>query len=486
LVLSGDEEMAAKKSGSKRENDLTMDRKPIWDIITKAERKEIFDLSDEYMDFISRAKTERMASDILIEILEKAGFKHMDQVSSWKAGTKVYLTNRGKNVAACVLGKDDISAGANLVASHVDAPRLDLKQNPLYEDGDTKLALLKTHYYGGIKKYQWVNIPLALHGKVILGNGKEIDIHIGEEPEDPVFTITDLLPHLYRKKQGERKLAEGVTGEELNVLLASLPFEDKKAKKKVKLWVLDHLNSNYGMIEEDFVSAEIEVVPAGPARDIGFDRTMIGGYGQDDRICAFTSMRALLEIKVPKRTAISFVVDKEEIGSDGPTSIKSRFIEEVFSRLLELKDPDYPDRKLREALSNTKAISSDVNGAINPMFKQVHELQNAARLGFGICVTKYTGSGGKYSSNDASAEFVGLIRKTFNSSKVPWQTGELGKVDEGGGGTIAKDLAEHNMDVVDAGPSLISMHSPMEISSKADVWATFRAYTAFYKMNIKK
>ena len=341
---------------------------------------------------------------------------------------------------------------------------------------------MKTHYYGGIKKYQWVNIPLALHGKVILANGKEVEIHIGESDKDPVFTICDLLPHLYRKKQADRKLSEGISGEELHVLLASMPYDDRKAKKKVKLWVLDHLNKEYGMVEEDFVSAEIEVVPAGPAREVGFDRSMIGAYGQDDRICAFTCIKAITEIGIPKRTAIALVIDKEEIGSDGPTSIKSRFLEEVFSFLLELKEPDYPDRKLRRALSATYAISSDVNGAVNPMYKDVHELQNAARLGLGICLTKYTGSGGKYSSNDASAEFMAVIRRTLNGAGIPWQTGELGKVDEGGGGTIAKFLAEHNMDVVDAGPALLSMHSPMEISSKADIWSTYGAYKAFYEM----
>ncbi len=476
--------MATKNRGSTRESKLSMERKPIWDTATKKQLKEITDISKGYMEFITRAKTERLSTDILVEELEKAGFKPIDKVRKWKVGEKVYMLNRGKNVAAAILGSEDLTKGANLIASHSDSPRLDLKQNPLYEDNDTKLALLKTHYYGGIKKYQWVNIPLAIHGKVILGDGKEVDLHIGEDPKDPVFTIADLLPHLYRKKQGERKLPDGILGEELNVLLASLPFDDKKAKKKVKLWVLDHLNKEYGMIEEDFVSAEIEVVPAGPAREIGFDRSMIGAYGQDDRICAYTSVKALVDSSKLKRTSISLVIDKEEIGSDGPTSIKSRFLDEFYSRLLELRDPDYPDRKLRLALSNTFAISSDVNGAVNPMFKQVHELQNAARIGFGICVTKYTGSGGKFSSNDASAEFMGLIRKTFNIAKVPWQTGELGKVDEGGGGTIAKFLAEHNMDVVDAGPSLISMHSPMEISSKADVWATYKAYLSFYKITI--
>jgi aspartyl aminopeptidase len=434
------------------------------------------------MDFISKAKTERMVTDILVEQLKKKGFKPIDDIKKWRAGTKVYMINRGKNVVAAVLGKEPLENGSNLVASHSDSPRLDLKQNPLYEDVETKLALFKTHYYGGIKKYQWVNIPLAIHGKVMLSNGKSLEIHIGEDPKDPVFTITDLLPHLYRKRQADKKLPEGITGEELNILLASQPHSDEKSKKKVKLWVLDHLHNEYGMVEEDFVSAEFEVVPAGPAREVGFDRSMIGAYGQDDRICVYTSVRALMDIKDPKRTSIALVVDKEEIGSDGPTSIKSRFVEEIFARLMELKEPDFPDRMLRRALSNTKAISSDVNGAINPIFKDVHELQNAARLGWGICVTKYTGSGGKYSSNDASAEFMGLVRRILNDNKVPWQTGELGKVDEGGGGTVAKFLAELNMDVVDAGPALISMHSPMEISSKADVWSTYNAYKAFYSM----
>ncbi len=476
--------MTGKNEVSSRESELSMERKMIWETATDKQLLEIEKLSKDYMDFISRAKTERLSTDILVEMLVSAGFKNIKEYKELVPGSKAFMVNRNKNVAAFIIGKDSITKGANLVSSHSDAPRLDLKQNPLYEDMDTKLALLKTHYYGGIKKYHWVNIPLAIHGKVILDSGKEVDIHIGESLDDPIFTICDLLPHLYRKKQGERKLMEGITGEELNVLLASLPFSDKKSKKKVKLWVLDHLNKEYGMVEEDFVSAEFEVVPAGPAREVGFDRSMIGAYGQDDRICAYTSIKALMDIKNPQRTAMALVIDKEEIGSDGPTSIKSRFLEEVYSSILEYSEPDYPDRKLRQALSNTKAISSDVNGAVNPSFKQVHELQNAARIGLGICVTKYTGSGGKYSSNDASAEFMGMIRKTLNTANVPWQTGELGKVDEGGGGTIAKFLAEHNMDVVDAGPALISMHSPMEISSKADVWATYKAYMSFYKMKI--
>ncbi|MDG6224581.1 MAG: aminopeptidase [Candidatus Thermoplasmatota archaeon] len=463
-----------------RKDDLSYRRRPVMETASADEKRSIEEICREYMAFISRAKTERMVVDEIVALLGSNGFKNIDTVKKWRAGTKLYMTNRGKNVVAAVLGKRHPVEGANLVAAHGDAPRLDLKQKPLYEDGETRLALFKTHYYGGIKKYQWVNIPLSLHGKVVLSDGREIDLHIGEDPSDPVFTICDLLPHLYRKKQAERKLSEGITGEELNVLLASMPADEKDPKKKVKTWVLEHLNKEYGMIEEDFVSSELEIVPAGPAREIGLDRSMIGAYGQDDRICAYTCMRALLEVKGNERTAIGFVMDKEEIGSDGPTSIKSRFLEDFYSRLMDLRDPDHPDSALRRSLSNTLAISSDVNGAVNPSFKDVHELQNAARMGYGICVTKYTGSGGKVASNDASAEFMGVIRRILNNGKVPWQVGELGKVDEGGGGTVAKFLAEHNMDVVDAGPALISMHSPMEISSKGDVWATYRAYKEFF------
>ena len=465
---------------AKKKAELKMERKQVWDRMTKAQKNEAEKIASQYIRFLSTQKTERMVTSHFISMLEDEGFKPIEKVKGYRAGTKVYMQNRGKNVAAVVLGKEPLEKGANLIAAHSDSPRLDLKQNPLYEDSQTRLALFKTHYYGGIKKYQWVNIPLAIHGTVIKGNGEAVEVHIGEDLSDPVFTICDLLPHLYKKKQAERKLPEGITGEELNVLVASQPLGEKKEKSKVKYWVLDHLHEKFGMVEEDFVSAELEIVPAGPAREIGFDRSMIGGYGQDDRICAYTTIRALMDLKTPQRTSIGLIIDKEEIGSEGSSSIKSRFLEEVFSRILELKDPDYPDRKLREALSGTRAISSDVNGAVNPTFKDVHELNNAAKLGWGICLIKYTGSGGKFSANDASAEFMGHVRRTLNEAGVPWQTGELGKVDEGGGGTIAKFLAELNMDVVDAGPALISMHSPMEISSKADLWSAYRAYIAFY------
>jgi len=466
------------KKGSSKKGDLSFQTKSIWDGITKAREKKVYDFSKGYMEFLDRAKTEREAIEESIVLLESCGFKRLDKVKTVKAGDRVYTTNRGKNLAAFVVGTAPLSEGLNIVASHVDSPRLDLKQNPLYEDGETNLALLRTHYYGGIRKYQWVNIPLALHGRVVLANGKTVDIRIGEDPADPVFIITDLLPHL-SKKQNERKLPTGIKGEELCILVGSIPVKDKKTKKKVKQAILEHLNRTYTMVEEDFISAELEVVPAGKAVDIGLDRSMVGAYGQDDRICGYTSVVAICDIKKPRNTALVLLFDKEETGSEGTTGVKSRFLENAIGDLMEKTKPDYRDRELRLALERSRAVSSDVNAGVNPLFKGVHEMQNAAKLGHGIVVTKFTGSGGKFLSNDASAEFMSYIRLLFNRKKVPWQPAELGKVDEGGGGTVAKFLAQHNMDVVDCGPALLSMHSPMEISSKADVYAVYQAYTAF-------
>jgi len=347
------------------------------------------------------------------------------------------------------------------------------------ESSESHTALFRTHYYGGIKKYQWVNIPLSLHGRVILANGKVLDIKIGEDPKDPVFVIPDLLPHLYGKRQAKRRLNEGIKGEELNILVGSRILDEKAAKGKIKLWVLNYLNKTYGMVEEDFVSAELEVVPATRSYDVGFDRSLIAGYGQDDRACAYTSMQAIFDIKKPKMTSMVLLFDKEEVGSEGPSSVKSRFFENAVGELIELSDPDYRDRTLRKALENSQALSSDVNGGMNPLFMDVHEKQNAARLGYGIVITKFTGSRGKVSANDASAEFMGYIRLLLNKNKILWQTAELGKVDEGGGGTVAKFLAEHNMDVIDCGPALLSMHSPLELSSKIDIYSCYEAYKAF-------
>jgi aspartyl aminopeptidase len=472
----------AKKTNkkSKLEKRLTHSQELIWDKLSDKEKKTVFNFSKGYMDFLAFAKTEREAVSQIIKFAKKNGFAAIEKVKNPKPGTKLFLTNRNKNIALVVLGTEPIESGVNIVASHIDAPRLDLKQNPLYEDDETKLALLKTHYYGGIKKYQWVNQPLAVHGVVVKGDGTKIDIAVGENPNEPAFTITDLEPHLYRKAQSQRKLPEGIKGEELNVLVGSIPVKDEDAKKKVKLWVLNHLNKKYGIIEEDFTTAELEIVPAGTPRDIGFDLSMVGGYGQDDRICAYTSMVAIGDIRKPKKTAIALFFDKEEIGSEGNTGVRSRFLENIIGDLIELNNSSYRDSQLRKALTNSKALSSDVTGGVNPNFKDVHEMNNAPRIGYGVVMTKFTGAGGKYSSNDANAEYIGELRLLFNKKKVPWQTGELGKVDEGGGGTIAKFLAEHNMEVVDLGPAILSLHAPFEVASKADVYASYLGYKVFY------
>ena len=468
---------------SKLEMRLLYKEKMIWDDLSKKDEKAIMEFSEGYKAFLTKGKGLREVARLIVEAAKARGFKDLSKVRSVKAGTKVFIVNRGKGVAMAVLGKRPLVDGILVVVSHIDAPRLDLKQKPLYEDSTTNLALLRTHYYGGIKKYQWVNVPMALHGAVVLASGKMVDITIGEDPGDPIFIIPDLLPHLWGQTQRKRTTPDTIKGEELNVLVASRPVDDEKAKDKVKLAVLDHLNRTYGMVEEDFVSAEIEVVPAGPARDVGIDRSMVGGYGQDDRVCAYTSLEAILGTGVPEMTTLAVFVDKEEIGSDSNTGVKSRFFQNFVGDLMALKDPDYPDSALRRCLARSKCLSSDVNAGINPLFKDVHEAQNAALIGRGIVLTKFTGAGGKFSANDASAEYVGQIRNMLNAAKVPWQYGALGKVDEGGGGTVAKFLAELDMDVIDAGTALLSMHSPFEISSKADVWSTYRAFQAFYKLS---
>jgi aspartyl aminopeptidase len=376
-----------------------------------------------------------------------------------------------------ILGEKPIEKGIKIIASHIDSPRLDLKQNPLYEDVD--LALLKTHYYGGIKKYQWVSRPLSLHGKIIKKDGSELDLSLGEKETEPIFTIVDLLPHLAHKAQYEKKLEDAVIGEKLNILAGSIPFPDKDTKDRIKLQVLKYLNDNFGLIEEDFVSAELELVPSEKARDIGWDRSLIGSYGQDDRSCAYTSMRAAGDLKNPKETVLVLFLDKEEIGSEGNTGAKSRFLEAVVADLLSFEGVTADDGAVRRTLMNSRAISADVNGALDPDYQDVHEKRNAAKLGYGICITKFTGSRGKSGSSDASAEYVGWLRDVFNRNSIVWQTGELGKVDEGGGGTIAKYLASYGMDIVDCGVALLGMHSPFEVSSKADIYMTYKGYRVF-------
>jgi aspartyl aminopeptidase len=475
----------AKKAGAKKsklEDRLGMKRTISWADVDNRMLRKIMNFSEDYKKFLDECKTEREAVSYMVKQLRAKGFKSIDEhkPGKVKAGTKLYEVNRDKNLVISVIGKQPLEKGLNIIAAHIDAPRLDLKQNPLYEDGETQLALLKTHYYGGLKKYQWVNTPLALHGKFIKADGSEVNFRFGDNPGDPVFVITDLLPHLAHKRQAPKKISEAIKGEDLNVLIGSMPLKDKSVKKKVKFWVLEYLNQEYGIIEEDFVSAEIEVVPAGNAQDIGFDRSMIGGYGHDDRVCAYTTFKAIMDVKNPAHTTLALLIDKEEIGSDGPTSIRSRFMFDAIGNILGLMDSDYRESTLRNVMTRSKALSADVNAGINPLFKEVHEKMNAAKLGYGIVVTKYTGSGGKYLANDASAEYMGAIRRMLNDNKIPWQTAELGKVDEGGGGTVAKHIAIHNMDVIDIGPPVISMHSPFEIASKVDIFYTYETFRVFF------
>jgi len=467
---------------SKLEEKLSMKKESGWVRMEKKE-KDIFSFCKGYMDFLGNAKTERGAVSEILKIAEKNNFKNIKNLKNLKPNMRVYAMNREKNIALAVIGKKPVENGLNIIVSHIDSPRLDLKPNPLYEDKDAGVALFKTHYYGGIRKYHWVNVPLALHGKIIKRNGEPVDIKIGENPDEPVFIIPDLLPHLSKKVQDERKLPEGIKGEELNILVGSIPVKDKNVKEKIKIAVLEKLNKKYGITEEDFVSAELEAVPATTPRDIGFDKSMIGAYGQDDRICAYTSLVAVNETKTPEKTCVALFVEKEEIGSDGNTGMKSMFFEEFVSELIRLTT-DYSEIKVKKALSNSKALSGDVNAAIDPTFKDVFEPRNSSKLGFGIVLTKYTGGGGKYSASDASAEYVGKIRKLFNDKKISWQTGELGKVDEGGGGTVAKYLAEYNMDVLDCGPPILAMHAPYEVSSKADVYSAYEAYKAFFGSDV--
>lgn len=465
---------------------ILREEKVVVDHLNKKELAACSRFNEAYKIFLNEAKTERKAALKIIELAKKNGFVDIDSFSDTrdlhKKPDKLYKIFKDKCVALAVLGKKSLLSGANIIASHIDSPRLDLKQNPLYED--LNLSLLKTHYYGGIRKYQWLSIPLALHGTVFKSSGKTMDITIGEDSSDPVFTVSDLLPHLAGKLQSGKKLTDVFDGEKLNLIAGSLPLGGPNEKDRFKLNLLNLLNTRYNLLEEDFISAEIEAVPSEKARDVGFDRSMIGAYGQDDRVCAYTSMMALLDLEQPPaRTAVSFFFDKEEIGSDGNTGAKSSFIEDFMSDLLSFQNQPIDSRSLRKTLISSQCLSADVNAAMDPDFKEVHEKLNAAKLGCGVCMTKFTGSGGKSGSSDASAEFVGKIRMLFNQNKIIWQTGELGKIDEGGGGTVAKFLAELGMDVLDCGPALLSMHSPFEVSSKADVYMTYKGYHAFFAWN---
>lgn len=452
----------------------------IWEKASQETKEDVFKLADDYKKFIDAAKTERLSINEIIRRAKEAGFKNFKDQDQVKTGDKLYYVNKEKAAVLVVLGKDDIEKGMNIVGSHVDSPRIDIKQNPLYEEHG--ISLLKTHYYGGIRKYQWVAIPLALYGTVVKDNGEIIQIAIGDDENDPVFYITDLLPHL-AKDQNDKKLSEAIEGEGLNVIIGSLPAEGKEDEKKFKLNVLKILNEKYGMIEEDFLTAELEIVPAGKSRDVGIDRGMIMAYGHDDRVCAYTSLRAILELDSPQKTAVALFSDKEEVGSNGNTGMCSMFFNNMIAELIAIKNKgNYKELLLKRALENSSMLSSDVAAGVDPTYPQVTEIQNAAIMGKGVVMVKYTGSRGKSGANDANAEYIGSLRKLFNENNVIWQTSELGKVDQGGGGTIAYIMANYNMDVVDLGVPVLSMHAPYELVSKTDVYMTYKAYNVFYNM----
>ncbi len=457
------------------ENKLGYERKNVWKE-ESVDKEAIFSFCEGYKAFLNSARTEREFVVQTEKAAKQEGFLPLDEFDTLKPGDKVYRINRGKGIILAVIGSAPIEEGVRIVGAHVDSPRLDLKQNPLYEDGE--MALLKTHYYGGIRKYQWLATPLAMHGKVILANGNTIDIAIGDEDDDFTFTVSDLLPHL-AKEQGAKPLRDAFDGENLNVIVGSMPILDPENKKPIRDAVLQYLNEKYGMVEEDFLSAEIEMVPAVKVRDVGFDRSMIGGPAQDDRVCAYTAMQALFDTKAPKYTSVCLLVDKEEIGSMGNTGMQSRFFENTLAEFC-TRMGTYTELSVRRCLGHSKCLSADVNAAFDPNFASVYEKNNAALLCHGVTVCKYTGHGGKSESSDASAEFMGEIRRLFNANGVIWQTAELGRVGAGGGGTIAQYVANLDVDTIDCGTALLSMHSPFEVSSKADVYMTYRAYQCFF------
>ena len=460
-----------------------MERKNMWKQYTAEQLNEVEEVSKRYKDCLDAGKTERECVSLAVSMAEEHGYRNLEECiaenTELKAGDKVYVNQMGKALALFQTGQKPLEEGMNILGAHVDSPRIDIKQNPLYEDTD--LAYLDTHYYGGIKKYQWVSIPLAIHGTVAKKDGTTVDIVVGEKEDDPVLVISDLLIHL-AGEQMDKKASVVIEGEGLDVLVGSKPLstEDKEEKELVKATILSFLKDNYGIEEEDFLSAELEIVPAGKARDCGFDRSMIMGYGHDDRICAFTSLFAMLEVENPERTSCCLLVDKEEIGSVGATGMESKFFENAVAELVALTVGE-SSLKVRRALQNSYMLSSDVSAAYDPMFANAFEKKNTAYFGRGLCLNKYTGARGKSGSSDANAEYIAKIRKVFDDNEIGFQTAELGKVDFGGGGTIAYIMADYGMNVIDSGMAVLSMHAPWEIASKADIYEGYKGYKAFLR-----
>jgi len=456
----------------------TKKNKNAWSSLQKEDLNEMSVFIDEYKEFISKGKTEREASDYIETEAKKNGFVDLyeEKDENFDSKGKYYAKNRGKSIIMIDLGEGDLIDGVNIIGSHIDSPRLDLKQNPIYEDGD--IVLLKTHYYGGIKKYQWTSLPLAIHGIVFKSDGSKVSINIGEAPEDPVFLISDLLPHL-SKDQNAKKMSEAVTGESLNVIIGNMQGDEEKNPFKSR--IIEIIGEMYGIKEEDFKVAELEVVPAGKARDSGFDRSMVIGYGQDDRSCSFAAMKAIFSKKPYKRSAVAVFSDKEEIGSVGNTGMLSSFFENFMAEILFRTKGSYDELMLRRLLSNTNVFSADVVNGFDPNYPEVSDKLNSAYLGRGVSISKYGGSRGKSGSNDANAEYISKVRMLMKKENIVWQTGEVGKVDQGGGGTIAYILANKGAEVVDIGLPVLSMHSPFELISKVDLYMAYRAYDIFFR-----
>lgn len=483
MCRKGKTDMAKKETSAKKEKKteasalkekLFMERRNTGLVMSESETAKADKFCEDYKKFLDVGKTEREACAEAVRLAEAAGFAEFDKSVKYKAGDKVYVVNRGKSVILAVIGKRSAAEGVNLVAAHIDSPRLDLKQNPLYENEG--FAYFKTHYYGGIKKYQWPVTPLALHGVIYKADGERVDVKIGEDESDPVFVVTDILPHL-ADEQYKRPAAKLIKGEELNILIGSRPFRDDKASEAVKLAIMCILNEKYGITESDFISAELECVPAYKAKDVGFDRSFVGAYGQDDRVCAYTALAAILAIKgAPDKTAVTILTDKEEIGSEGCTGLKSAYLKYFLYDLGDMYGVDG-----RTVLSNSKCLSADVNAGFDPTFSEPFEKLNASYCGRGVVLTKYTGSRGKSGTNDAMAEYVSYVRTIFDKEGIVWQTGELGKVDFGGGGTVAMYISNLNVDTVDIGVPVISMHAPFELTAKNDVYMTYKAFRAFFK-----
>ena len=451
-------------------------KKDGWEEADEEEKNEIFEISQKYMDFLNEAKTEREFIKKARRLADENGYKDIMEFDTLKPGDKIYFVNREKSMYLAIIGEESIENGMHIIGSHVDSPRLDLKPNPLYED--TGLAYFKTHYYGGIKKYQWTTIPLSIHGVIVKTNGEKIEINIGEDEKDPIFTITDLLPHL-AQEQMDKKLKNGIDGEDLNLLIGSIPYKDEKVTEKVKLNILNLLNQKYGVTEADLNSAEIELVPAFRARSLGFDESMVAGYGQDDKVCAYTSLAAMMELKNVKNTAVCILSDKEEIGSMGNTGMESHMFDFFVSEMLNKLGINRPNL-LDKVFCFSKMLSSDVDAGFDPIYASVSDKTNAGFIGKGIALVKYTGARGKSGASDANAEYVAWVRNVLDKNNIKYQLTELGKVDIGGGGTIAYILANKGTDVIDCGVPVLSMHAPYEVTSKYDIYSAYKTYKAFW------